>query len=237
MFYFSYSFIILFRKIFTRNHYDLPNSLPQPNSALKNDLDTYYRNTHCQYQQLPYGHRTRSEINLFQDSPARMHLSPRYESRLVNGSGAPISTNPVWTAASSSVTGSQPNLLVDHGPLYRVHHRRLYMPNEPRMTSAPLQHPRFANYTTNKPAASTQLLGNQRQWNAPIQSPPLSTSQSNRKHNSQFEYFDTNEFILRASNGQLSNSSQSSNRPLTDKSRPSSINVNSHSHTMLDVYY
>ncbi|CAF0783547.1 unnamed protein product [Rotaria sordida] len=245
------------KKLFTRNNnnnYELQNSLPQPNSSLKNELNAYYHHTHYQHQhqQIPHEYRTRSETNLLYDPQLRMHLSPRYESRLVNGSGAPISTNPLWTATSPVMIGSQPNLLSYETPIVQAsynhnhnnhHHRhQLSPPIQRRTTSAPLQHPLYASYPNNKLSVKTQLQQNQqkRPGPGPAPPPPPPPSNSHRKQPTKLQYLDTNEFILRASDGQLLNNSQYSNRPVAGISRdyrPHSINVNGHGSTMLDVYY
>ncbi|CAF2529679.1 unnamed protein product [Rotaria sp. Silwood2] len=228
------------KKLFTRNNnYELPNSFPQPNTSLKNELDAYYHNTRYQHQQVPHGHRTRSETNLLYDPQPRMHLSPRYESRLVNGSGAPISTNPLWTAASPVMIGSQPNLLSYETPIVQAPHKHRLSPStERRNTSAPLQHPLYASYPNNRPSVTTQLQESQQKRPGPAPPPP--PSNANRKQPTKLQYLDTNEFILRASDGQILNNSHYSNRPVAGISRdyrPHSINVNGHGSTMLDVYY
>ncbi|CAF3387861.1 unnamed protein product [Rotaria sp. Silwood1] len=232
----------LTKKLFTRNNnYELPSSLPQPNSSLNNELDAYYHNTHYQHQQIPQEHRTRSETSLLYDPQPRMHLSPRYESRLANGSGAPLSTNPLWTATSPVMIGSQPNLLSHESSIIQPHHNhnhQLSPPIERRIPSAPLRHPLYASYpNNNKPSVVTQLQQYQQKRPVP---PPPPPSNSNKKQSTQLQYLDTNEFILRASDGQMLNSSNYSNRPVGGISRdyrPPSINVNGHGSTMFDVYY
>jgi hypothetical protein len=186
---------------------------------------------------MPNGHRTRSETNLHYDPQSRMHLSPRYESRLVNGSGAPISTNPLWTAASPKMIGSQPNLLVHESSILQEPvHRNLSPPSQRRMSSVPLQHPLYANHSSNKPLVITHQQENQQKRARPLPAP----STSNKKQTTQSQYLDTKEFILRASNGALLKNSQYSSRPAPGVSRdhrPHSTDVNSNSDTMLDVYY
>jgi hypothetical protein len=230
-------YFIFYRKLFTRNNnYELSNNLPHQNSSTRNNLDAYYKNTHYKHQ-MPNGNRTRSETNLYYDAQSRMHLSPRYESRLVNGSGAPISTNPLWTAASPKMIGSQPNLLAhETSILQEPVHRNLSPPTQRRMTSVPLQHPLYANHSSNKPSLITQQQENQQKRPGPL---PIAPS-SNKKQTTQLQYLDTNEFILRASNGALLKNSQYSGRPapgVSRENRTHSSDVNSNSNTMLDVYY
>jgi len=105
-----------------------PNRLPESNSSSHNDLDTtqykqnptrFYPPYHHRIQQ---GQRTHSETHLYHEQEPVMHFSPHYGSRLVNGSRAPISTNPLWTRPSPTSAGSQPNLfspsLADSSPFY-----------------------------------------------------------------------------------------------------------------------
>jgi hypothetical protein len=243
--FFYYSVIlcfILYRKRFIRNNnnsYELPNGLSQPKSSSKNDLDSYYNNTHYQHQQIPNGHRARSETNLHYELQRGMHLSPRYESRLANGSGAPISTNPLWTAVSPSMMGSQPNLLAYQSTKVQAPtHRQLSPPIERRMTSAPLQHPLYASYPNTRPSITTQQQENQQKRPGPAPPPP--PTNLTKRQATQLQYLDTNEFILRASEGQLMTTSQYSSRPapvISRDYRPHSINMNENSNTMLDVYY
>jgi hypothetical protein len=235
---------VSYRKLFTRNNnYELTNSLHQSNSSSRNDLNAYYNNTHYQrHQQIPNGHRTRSETSVHYESQPGMHLSPRYESRLASGSGAPISTNPLWTAVSPSMMGSQPNLLAYQSTKVQAPiHRQLSPPIERRMTSAPLQHPLYASYPNTRPSITTQQQENQqkRPGPAPPPPPPPPTNLTKRQA-TQLQYLDTNEFILRASEGQLMKNSQYSSRPapvISRDYRPHSINMNENSNTMLDVYY
>lgn len=228
----------MYRKIFTRNNnYELSNDQRRQRSSSRNDLDAYYNNAHYHHRQMPNGHRTRSETNLYYDPAPRMHLSPRYERRLANGSGAPISTNPLWTAASPKMIGSQPNLLTRESTiLHEPIHRNLSPPMQRRMTSVPLQHPLYANYSNNKPLVTTQQQENQQKRPGPLSQTP----NSNKKQTTQPQYLDTNEFILRASNGVLLKNSQYSSRHAPDVSRAyraHSNDLNSNSNTMLDVYY
>jgi len=158
-----------------------------------------------------------------------MHLSPHYESRLANGTGAPITTNPLWTAPSPNMAGSQPNLLshqslVDSTPLYH----QLTPKMEKRMPSAPLQHPFYGSYPDSKPEMKTRQQDNQQRRSAPVQHQP------NKKQIAQSQYLDTNEFILRASNGQPLRHAQYPNRHVLRDYRPHSMIGNG---TMFDVYY
>jgi hypothetical protein len=153
-----------------------------------------------------------------------MHLNPRYETRLVNGSGAPITTNPLWTTVSPAMAGSQPNLLSPEMPFYR----QLSPQSERRIPSAPVQQQIYASYPDNKSTAMIQEQENQQK---------RVLQQYDRKQKTQSDYLDTNEFILRASNGQPLRNAQYSSRQMpgvTRDYRPQSMNVNS---SMLDVYY
>jgi hypothetical protein len=236
--------LILCRKFFARNNnnnnYELPNSYHQSNSSSKNDLNDYYNNTHYQHQQMPAGFRTRSETNLHHDPQPGLHLSPRYESRLVNGSGAPISTNPLWTSATPSIIGSQPNLLTPQTFNVQAQLRRqLSPPIERRLTSVPLQHPLYASYPNNRSLIISQQKENEQKRPGPPPPPPP-PSNAHKKQTVPLQYLDTHEFILRASDGQLVKNSQYPNRPapgVTRDYRPHSINVHGNSTTMLDVYY
>jgi hypothetical protein len=239
MFYF-----ILCRKFFGRNNnnYELPNSYHQSHSSSKNDLNDYYNNTHYQHQQIPAGSRTRSETNLHHDSQPGMHLSPRYENRLVNGSGAPISTNPLWTSPVPAIIGSQPNLLSPQATNMQAQLRHQLSPQiERRMTSVPLQHPLYASYPNNNNNKS--LIISQQKENEhkrPGPPPPPPPSNAHKKQTIPLQYLDTHEFILRASDGQLVKNSQYPNRlppGVTRDYRPHSMNVHANSTTMLDVYY
>lgn len=231
--------LIFYRKIFSRNNnYELTNSISQSNSSSPNGLDDYNHNNnnnnnqvhhHHHHHQYPSGHRARSETRLYHDQQPSMHLSPRYESRLVNGSGAPISTNPLWAAPSSNVTGSQPNLLshptlIDSKPLYHP-----LSPNVKRqIPSTPLQHTIYASYPDSKSDLMTKQQENQQKRSAPAH------HQSSKKQTTQSQYLDTNEFILRASNGQPLRNIQYPNRHISRDYRPHSMNSNA---AMLDVYY
>ncbi|UJR35274.1 hypothetical protein I4U23_028038 [Adineta vaga] len=232
------------KKIFTRsNNYELQNDSSYQNSSLKNDLNSYYNDTHYhkhrhyQQHQKPNDNRTRSETHLHIEPQHGMHLSPRYESRLANGSGAPIPTNPLWAATPPAMIGSQPNLLTNHSPTLQAPlHRMLSPPIERRMTSMPLQHPLYAIHPTNRSSITNHKIENPQR--RPEQLP--TSANINKKQTPPYKYFNTNEFILRASNGNLINHSQYSNRPATSPSqeyRLQPIHINPNSNTMLDVYY
>lgn len=247
--------LCFYRKIFSRNNnYELTNGISQSNSSSRNDLDNYNHNNNNNHQQhqshhhqhhphhyqqqqqqhqqhdIQNGHRARSETGLYYDQRPSMHLSPRYESRLVNGSGAPMSTNPLWIGPSSNMAGSQPNLLshqttLDSTPLYH----QLSPQMEKRTPPIPLQHNIYASYPDNKPDIMIKQQENQQKQSAPTR------QQSNRKQATQSQYFDTNEFILRASDGQpLRNNIQYPNRHSSRDYRPHSMDLNA---SMLDVYY
>ena len=122
----------------------------------------YQQRRHQPQHFIQNGNRSRSETRLYHDQQTNMHLSPRYENRLVNGSGAPISTNPLWTSVSPSLAGSQPNLLshenfIDSAPLR--HQRNSHI--EKNMSSTPSQHPLYASYPDNKPGIIMQQQENQ----------------------------------------------------------------------------
>ena len=170
-----------------------------------------------------------------------IHLSPRYDSRLANGSGAPIPTNPLWTAAAPTMAGSQPNLLSYQSDLSQPQYRRQYFsPTVDRQSTAvPLQHPIYSSYPNTKPTI-TKLNSDhplRRSGQAP---PPSARSQDlYRKQTAQSQYFDTNEFILRASDGQQSlKHSQNINRPVSGPTTDyRQLSRDIHDGTMLDVYY
>ncbi|CAF1238378.1 unnamed protein product [Adineta ricciae] len=218
------------KKLFTRSN----------NYELQNDLNAYYNNTrYHQQQQLqkPNEVRARSETNLHIQPPHGIHLSPRYESRLANGSGAPIPTNPLWMSTSPTTVGSQPNLLTNHSPTLQAPlYRMLSPPIERRMAPIPLQHPLYAAHPNTKSSVTYyQRESPQKRYEQSIPSAYISKQQT-----PPFKYFDTNEFILRASNGNLLNNYQQPARPLSGPSRDhifQSNNVNTNSNTMLDVYY
>jgi hypothetical protein len=201
---------------------------PSNSSSSRNDFYDYNNNNNNNnyHHRIQNGHRTRSETHLHYDQQPNMHLSPRYESRLINGSGAPITTNPVWTAPSSNMAGSEPNLLspqsfIDSKPL----HHQLSPQMERRM---PLQHTLYASYSDSKPEIITKQQEKPQKRSAPAQ------YQSNKKPTTQVQYLDTNEFILRASNGQPLRNNQYPDRHVSRDYRPHSMNLNG---TMLDVYY
>lgn len=230
---------ILSRKIFSRNNnnnnngYQSNNDLTQSNSSSRDKLDTYYNhqyNHHPPNKQyhFPNGQRARSETRLYDDeppTPAHMHLSPHYGSRLAAGSGAPITTNPIWNDSTPIMVGSQPNLLsyernVESAPLYR------------QFNPLPSQTTLYGSYPDTKPELNSRQQDYQQKrlgGGAPVAPHPLT-----RQHNPQSQYLDTNEFILRASNGQPLRNAQFPNRNVTRDYRPHSMDVNG---ALLDVYY
>lgn len=234
---------ILSRKIFSRNNntnYQSANDLSQSNSSSRDNLDPYYNNQynhrpHNQQYHFPNGQRARSETRLYDDEPPtpHMHLSPRYGSRLAAGSGAPITTNPIWNDSTPIMAGSQPNLLsydrnVESAPLYR----QLNPPMDRRMPPLPSQNALYGSYPDAKPELKARQQDHQhkRSGAAAAAIPhPLT-----RQHNPQSQYLDTNEFILRASNGQPLRNAQYPNRNATRDYRPHSMDVNG---ALLDVYY
>lgn len=228
-----------FRKFFgLHNNRELSNSYHQSHLSPTNDLNEYYNNTHYQSQQIPVGSRTRSETNLHHVSQPGMHLSPRYENRLINGSGTPISTNPLWASPTPAFLGSQPNLLSAHVPIIQRSRQRTSPPPERRMTSMPLQHPLYASHPNNKPTLISHQKENHHKRPGPPPPPPPSNAY--KKQLVPLQYLDSQGFILRASEGQLMNNSQYSNRHPLGPSRdyrPHSMNTHVGSTTMLDVYY
>ena len=158
-----------------------------------------------------------------------MHLSPRYGSRLAPGSGVPITTNPLWTDSTPIVAGSQPNLLsydrvVDSAPLYRQFSPQM----ERRIPSRPVQNALYGSYPDTKPEVKGQQQDHQPKRSSAAQ------HQLSRQQIAQSQYLDTNEFILRASNGQPLRNAQYSNRNVTRDYRPHSMDAHA---VMLDVYY
>ena len=109
-------------------------------------------------------------------------------------------------------------------------------PAERRMDPIPLQHPLYAGHQNPKSSATYyQHESPQKRFEQSTPSTYISKQQT-----PPFKYFDTNEFILRASNGNLLNNYQQPARPLSGPSRDhifQSNNVNTNSNTMLDVYY
>ena len=220
------------RKLFTRNNtFDLANNVQRLDPPARHDLDNYYNKAH---RQAPSAHRARSETNLHYSSQAALHLSPRYESRLASGSGIPISTNPLWSPTTTVTVGSQPNLLTqtESHPRETVHYH--FSPTtERRMTSVPLQHPLYASYPNNKPTVHTRADHSHKR-----PAPPLPTVDSTKKLAPKIQYLDTNEFILRASDGPPTKNSQYTSRPATETTRDNRSNAtHTHGNTMLDVYY
>lgn len=187
-----------------------------------------YNNHQPKLTHLPNEHRTRSETRLIDDYQPGLHFNTRYGSRLVNGGGAPLSTNPIWSGQSSSTAGSQPNLLLHEMPVRTTYFPRQISPsNDRRMISAPVQHPLYASHPHEKsPTDKLQSAAQQ--------------AKRNRKQTAQSQYLDTNEFILRASNGQLLRPTPYPDRYASGAMkdhRPHSMNIIGSHGTMLDVYY
>ena len=172
-----------------------------------------------------------------------MLLSPRYESRLANGSGAPIPTNPLWIGMTPSMAGSQPNLLSPQTSSFQHPLSRHLSPAIPRRSvDVPLEHPLYAMHQDNRLAIPrhTPIISIKR----PAPAPPLSSSEihenTQRRQTSHFPYFNANEFILRASDNQILKNLPNSNRPISELTKDHGLplrNSISHSTTMLDVYY
>ncbi|CAF2925283.1 unnamed protein product [Rotaria sp. Silwood2] len=225
------------KKLFTRNNnYELTNGLPQSNASSRNDLDAYNSNNNNNNNNnnnfIQNRNRTRSEMRLDYDQQPNVHHNPFYESRLVKGSGAAITMNPIWTAQSPTMVSSQPNLLLDQNLIdSTAFHHQLTPQMEPQISSIPVQQSLYASYPDNKPGMMKQQQENQQQRPVPSQ------HQSNRKQAAQSQYLDTNEFILRASNGQPLRNVQYPNRHISRDYRPHSMNDNAVNGAMLDVYY
>ncbi|CAF1357468.1 unnamed protein product [Adineta ricciae] len=211
------------KKILTRNNdYDLAKDVSQIKSPSRNDPTAH---NHHQHHYIQNGHRTPSETRLYHDERHRMHFNPHFENRLINGSGVPISTNPLWLAPSPTLASSQPNLLLHHKSIDTTPlHRQSSPQRDNAIPSMPLKNPMYASNPDNR---SDLLSFNQRK------STPA-PKELNRKHKTQSHYFDTNEFILCASNGQPLRNRQHPNRYVSKEYRPHSMNVNG---TLLDVYY
>lgn len=141
---------------------------------------------------------------------------------------------------SPSAVGSQPNLLCNDRTDLRSSYEHTFSPPNPRRLALhPLQHPSYSNHPTAKPNFTKTSPNHQPQ--RPVVVPPATSLQEpNRRKTVQPQYFDTNEFILRASNGQYFNNMPSPQRTTarpTRDYRPHSIDMNHHTNTMLDVYY
>jgi hypothetical protein len=198
----------------------------------RNTADAYYNLAHQHNNRLLYGQRTRSETILDSVTPSCLHLSPRYEKRLFNGSGAPISTNPLWASTSPVLSGSQPNLLSP-----RSHADHIPAPSRFRSPTGKgaadsniLKHPSYAGQ-------STEQLDH-RQRPAPPSLPPALPNHKRDLHSAQ--YFPTNEFILRPIDGHLqrhSNHNEKTSHPPPVDHRIKSLHVSPSNTTMLDVYY
>ncbi|CAF3372455.1 unnamed protein product [Rotaria sp. Silwood1] len=237
------------KKLFNRNNnYELTNGLPQSNASSRNDLDAYnnnnnnnnnyynnnYNNNNNNNHFIQNKNRSRSEMRLDYDQQQQqnLHHNPFYESRLVKGSGAAITMNPIWSAQSPNMVSSQPNLLSDQNLIdSTAFHRQLSPQMEPRVSSIPIQQSLYASYPDNKSGMMRQQQENQQKRPLPTQ------HQSNRKQGAQSQYLDTNEFILRASNGQPLRHVQYPNRHIARDYRPHSMNDNGTNGVMLDVYY
>lgn len=166
-------------------------------------------------------------MRLDHDQQPNGHHNRLYEGRVGKINGPTVMMNPIWAAQSSNISGSQPNLLSseDFFESTPVHHQP--SPQEDTRTSAvPVQNFLYASYPDNKPAMRKQE--NQQKKIAPTH------NHLYRKQAAQSQYLDTNEFILRASNGQPLRNSQYPNRHVPREYRPHSMHDNV---TMLDVYY
>ncbi|CAF3837727.1 unnamed protein product [Adineta steineri] len=221
------------KKLFPRNNnFELTSNVLQSNSSSRNDVNIHHNNNNhysSQYH-LQNGHKTPSETRLYHDQQRNMYLSPHYEHRLVNGSGLPITTNPLWTSTSSLIAGSQPNLLsyqngVDSTPFHRQSNAQM----NGRLPPTNLQNSLYSSYPDNR----SEMLIPKQKSSIPAQQ-QQQQQQLNRKQKTQSQYFETNEFILCPSDGQPLRHSQYPNRHITKDYRPHSMNVNG---TSLDVYY
>jgi hypothetical protein len=210
--------------------------MPQSNSSSRNDLDVYpnhnNNNHYHHYHQHPIqnGHRARSETRLHYDQQPDFQLNPHYEHHLVNGNRAPPLTNPLWNGPSPSMAGSQPNLLTQSFFDSKPFHRQLSPQVDKQIPSTPLQRSLYASYPDNKLQMMTQQQENQQRRSVQAQHP------SNRKQAAKSQYLDTNEFILRASNGQPLRNAQYHNQHISRSRefRPHSMDANG---ALLDVYY
>lgn len=216
------------KKLFSRNNnYDVSSGLSESNSSSRNDLDTHtnpstHHHHHHQHQyRIQHGQRTHSETHLYHETEPLMHLSPHYGSRIINGGGAPISTNPLWTRTSSNTTGgSQPNLLssslADSSPCYYHFSPKM----NSRIPSNSMQNNIYGSYPDNKSDLAVKQKENQSKRSAPVQQ-----YRSNKKQITRSQDLDTNEFILRASNDQPLRNNQYQNRNISRDYRPHSVNV------------
>ncbi|CAF3654227.1 unnamed protein product [Rotaria socialis] len=229
------------KNLFTQNNnYALSNGISQSNASSRNDLDAYNSNHHHHNNNndnsnhnnnqhiIKNGNRARSEMRLDYDPQPNIQRNHFYENRHMKGNGAAIVMNPIWTAQSSNMTGSQPNLLspqnyIDSTPL----HRQTSPSRETQIPAIPVQNSLYGSYPDNKPGMRKQEENQQKR-------PIPAQQQLNRKQVAQSQYLDTNEFILRASNGQHLGNAQYPNRHLARDYRPHSMNDNG---ATLDVYY
>ncbi|CAF3620720.1 unnamed protein product [Rotaria sordida] len=236
------------KKLFSRhNNYELRNGLPQSNPSSRNDFNASNNNNHNNNNNninnnnnynnnnnnnhfIQNRNRTRSEIRLDYDQQSNVHHNPFHENRLVKVNGAAITMNPIWSAQSPAMVSSQPNLLSDQNYVDSiVPHRQLTPDMEPRRSSVAVQYSHYASYPDNKPGMMRQQQHeNQRKRSVPSQ------HQTNRKQAAQSQFLDTNEFILRASNGQPLRNVQYPNRHVSRDHRPHSVHDNG---TTFDVYY
>ena len=172
-----------------------------------------------------------------------IHLSPRYEGRVLNGGGGPIPTNPLWSAGVSSMAGSQPNLLSYQADASQSSHRQYLSPTvDRRITVVPLQHPLYSSYPNTKPAVIKLQAEHPLKRSGRAPPPPAPRSpELYKKQTAKSQYFDTNEFILRASDDQQSSKhSQNFSRPVSGPSRDYrhlSRDASIDGDAMLDVYY
>lgn len=224
-----------------RKSYDLLNNghhSKQP--FLNNGIDTYYNNAHYHHQ-LSHGFRNGSEPRSDFGLRPGMHLSPRYENPFNSRSGAPIPTNPVWTGPGTNISGSQPNLLSPDSSFPTPVYRHLSPQVPRRVTDVPLQHPLYAMQQNNRQLNGKPFVLNPSKRPAPA--PPIRTSPNeypNRRQTAHYPYFQSNEFILRASDNQIFKDNDQSDRQTSDPSKDFVIPMKSthaHSSTMLDVYY
>ena len=190
---------IFFRRLFNRNNnYEFANGLSQTNVSSKNDLDIYNNNinnnnNHSNHSQ----YRARSDNRAYYDQQPHMQHNFFYEHRHVNATSAPTTTNPLWTPSSSALIGSQPNLLSQQNYANSTAlHRHLNPQARTRISSTPLQNSPYTSYPDNKLGMMTK--GQETKQKRIVQA----QRQSNRTRMAESQYLDTNEFILRASNGQ-----------------------------------
>lgn len=207
----------LVRKAYPRtNQYELANHSPQPSSSFRNDLEPHPENGHHLYIQ--NGHKGPSERYLRHDRRHQTHAHP------TNVSDLPITTSPLWSTSSPLIAGSQPNLAFNKPATdFPPFHRR-FIPRANAEANAHLRNPLYASTPDNR---SDLLSFHQRK-------PSTAQQHLIRKQKTQSQYFDTNEFILCASNGQPLRHGHRPDRQASRDHRPHSMNVNG---SALDVYY